>query len=362
MSGACDAADMHARFAIALFAAVGLVTGATRTARNHQELESANPLRPLPTSPLGIDGLDELSDPPSPERVRLGRWLFYDARLSADGTVSCATCHVPERAFSNGTPVARGVGGLAGVRKTPSFINAAHAFVRNRFGWDGRAASLEEQSLLPVANPAEMGSTVPRLVRTISRIPGYAIYFERAFGDPAITPRRVASALADYQRTRTSGNSAWDRWQRGDARALSPSARRGWDLFTGNARCSRCHFGPNLTDSAFHNLGLGWDAAAGRYADAGRGAITGRSGDQGAFKTPTLRDVARHPPYMHDGSLASLRDVIRLYERGGVRNPHLDTQLRPLTLSSGDIDALVDFLGALNGEGFMDRAPTAFPQ
>ena len=353
---------MYARFAIALFAAAGLVTGTTRTARNHGNLEAANPVRQLPTPPLGIDGLDGLAEPPVPERVRLGRWLFFDARLSADGTVSCATCHVPERAFSNGTPTARGVAGLAGVRKTPSFINAAHAFVPNRFGWDGRAASLEEQSLLPVANPAEMGSTLSRLVSTISGIPGYATYFQRAFGDGVITSWRVASALADYQRTRMSGNSAWDRWQRGDARALSPSARRGWDLFSGDAQCSRCHFGPNFTDSAFHNLGLGWDAASEHFTDQGRGAITGRSGDQGAFKTPTLRDVARHPPYMHDGSLATLRDVILFYERGGVRNPHLDTQIRPLDLSSSDIDALVDFLGALNGEAFMDSAPTAFPR
>jgi cytochrome c peroxidase len=155
-----------------------------------------------------------------------------------------------------------------------------------------------------------------------------------------------------------SGNSAWDRWQR-DARALSPSARRGWDLFTGDAQCSRCHFGPSFTDGAFHNLGIGWDAMSERYTDEGRGAITGRPGDRGAFKTPTLRDAARHPPYMHDGSLPTLRDVILFYARGGVRNPHLDTQLRPLHLSRHDIVDLVDFLEALNGEGFFDRAPAA---
>jgi cytochrome c peroxidase len=362
MSGACNRADMHARFAIALFAALGLGSGVARTARNYRDLEAVNPIRPLPTPPLGVDGLDDLPSRPAPERVRLGRWLFYDTRLSADGTVSCATCHVPARAFSNETRVATGAGGHTGVRKTPSFINAAQAFVPNRFGWDGRAASLEEQSLRPVANPAEMGSTTSRMVGTLSRIAGYAPYFQQAFGDRAITRWRVASALADYQRTRMSGNSAWDRWQRGDARALSPSARRGWDLFTGDAHCSRCHFGPNFTDSAFHNLGLGWDAASERYKDEGRGAVTGRAGDRGAFKTPTLRDVDRHAPYMHDGSLPTLRDVILFYERGGVRNPHLDTQIRPLSLSPGDIDALVDFLGALSGEGFMDRAPTAFPK
>jgi len=353
---------MRGRFAIALLAALGLVDVNALTARRDSDLEAANPVRPLPTPPLGVDGLDDLPTPPSPERVRLGRWLFYDTRLSADGTVSCATCHEPERAFSNGTRFALGTRGHAGVRKTPSFINTAHRFVPNRFGWDGRATSLEEQSLLPVANPAEMGSNASRMVQALGRIAGYVPYFEQAFGDGAITSERVASALADYQRTRMSGNSAWDRFQAGDARALSASARRGWDLFTGNAECSRCHYGPDFTDSAFHNLGVGWVAASARYADEGRAMITGRPGDRGAFKTPTLRDVARHPPYMHDGSLATLQDVIHFYERGGVRNPHLDTQIRPLQISRDDVDALVAFLGALNGEGFMDCAPATFPK
>ena len=355
-------ADMHARLAIVLLAALGLVDISALTDRKDPNLEAANPLRPLPTPPLGIDPFDDLPSRPAPERVRLGRWLFYDARLSADGTVSCATCHEPERAFSNGTRFALGWAGHAGVRKTPSFINTAHAFVSNRFGWDGRAESLEEQSLLPVSNPAEMGSTTARMVGTLRSIAGYAPYFQRAFGDRVVTSERVASALADYQRTRMSGNSAWDRWERGDARALSPSARRGLDLFTGDAQCSRCHYGPNFTDSAFHNLGVGWNGVSQRFADEGRATITHRPGDRGAFKTPTLRDIARHPPYMHDGSLATLRDVILFYERGGVRNPNLDTEVRPLDMSRDDVDALVDFLGALNGEGFMDGAPAVFPK
>jgi cytochrome c peroxidase len=353
---------MHARLAFAVLTAVSLGAGDTLGVRSDPVLEAANPLRPLPKSPAGVSALDELPNPPAPERVRLGRWLFYDARLSSDGTVSCATCHLPERAFSNGTRFALGTGGHTGVRKTPTVINAAHGLMPSRFGWDGRAGSLEEQSLLPVANPVEMGSTASRMVRTLSRIPGYAPYFQQAFGDRAITAGRVASALADYQRTRISGNSAWDRWQEGDANALSPSARRGWDLFTGDAKCSRCHYGPNLTDGAFHNLGLGWDAVSKRYADEGRAAITGRPGDRGAFKTPTLRDVARHPPYMHDGSLPTLRDVVLFYDRGGVRSPHFDTQIRPLEMPPGSVDALVDFLAALNGEGFMDRPPPMFPK
>lgn len=352
---------MHAWLAIALLAALGLVGSSAPAARHDHDLEAANPLTPLPRSPLGVNALDALPSPPAPERVRLGRWLFYDTRLSVNGTVSCATCHVPERAFSNDTRVATGANGHAGVRKTPSFVNVAHAFVQNRFGWDGRGGSLEEQSVRPVANPIEMGSTAPHMVGTLSRIPGYAPFFQRAFGDPSITLARVASALADYQRTRMSGNSAWDRWEGGDARALSASARRGWELFNGDAKCSRCHFGPNLTDGAFHTLGVGWDAASARYTDEGRGAITGVTGDRGAFKTPTLRDVARHPPYMHDGSLPTLRDVVLFYDRGA-QAPHVDPQIRRLDLSPADVDALVDFLEALNGEGFMDRSPTAFPR
>src|SRR3954468_16922940 len=203
-----SAAGMHARLAIALLAALVLVSANARTAPNDGNLEADNPVLPLPAPPLGIDSLDDLPSPPAPERVRLGRWLFYDTRLSADGTVSCATCHVPEWAFSNRTRFAIGVGGHAGVRKTPSFVNTAHAFVRTRFGWDGHATSLEEQSLLPVANPIEMGSTPSRMVGTLSRISGYAPYFEQGFGDRAITPERVASALANYERTRMSGNSA----------------------------------------------------------------------------------------------------------------------------------------------------------
>src|SRR3954451_11610790 len=198
---------MHARLAIALLAALGLVNANALTGPNSGKLEADNPLRALSPPPLGIDRLEALPSPPAPARVRLGRWLFYDTRLSADGTVSCATCHVPERAFSNGTRFAKGVRGHAGIRKTPSFINVALAFGPNRFGWDGHATSLEEQSLRPVANPAEMGSTASRMVSTLSRISGYVPYFEQGFGDPTITPQRVASALADYERTRMSGNS-----------------------------------------------------------------------------------------------------------------------------------------------------------
>ena len=200
---------MRGRLAITLLAALGLVSGVALATHDERNLNTANPVRALPRPPLGVNDLDELASPPVPERVRLGRWLFFDTRLSADGRVSCATCHVPERAFSNDTRVARGAGRRAGVRKTPSFVNVAHTFVPNRFGWDGRAGSLEEQSLFPVANPVEMASTPSRMVRTLTRIAGYAEYFQRAFGDPAITPGRVASALADYQRTRMSGNSAW---------------------------------------------------------------------------------------------------------------------------------------------------------
>lgn len=324
--------------------------------------ERTNPMNPIPQPPLGIDGrLTNLPDPPTPARVRLGRWLFYDKRLSADGTIACATCHVPEHAFSEPTPVSTGIGGQRGTRKAPSFVNEAWTLYPNFF-WDGRAASLEEQALGPVANPIEMGNTHEAMVTTLRRVSAYAPYFREAFGTPEITKDRVAKAIADYERTRMSGNSPWDRWRsRRDDGAVSAEVKRGHELFFGKAGCNQCHLGQNFTDSLFHNLGVGWKPNARRFADDGRYGVTKKDGDRGAFKTPTLRDVPLHPPFMHDGSVKTLREVVELYNRGGLRNPHLDPKLRPLNLIGAEIDALVKFLEALTGEGPKETAPAAFP-
>jgi cytochrome c peroxidase len=330
--------------------------------------EAANPLQPIPATPLGSDvDLAALPTPPTPERVRLGRWLFYDTRLSADGTVSCATCHKPEHAFSEPTPVSTGIGGQKGRRKAPALINRAVSLYPYYF-WDGRAASLEEQMLGPLENPIEMGNTHDAMVRTLSAVPGYQPYFAEAFGAGEITKERVAQAIADYERTRVSGNSAYDRWRRArDQRAASEAVKQGHELFFGKAGCSQCHVGSRFTDTTFHNVGIGWNAATKTFTDDGRYEVTqgkGEAGeaDRGAFKTPTLRDVSRHAPYMHDGSVPTLRAVVEYYNRGANRNPFLDPKIEPLGLTPPEIDALVAMLEALAGEGYADIAPTSFPR
>lgn len=328
-----------------------------------EELDAANPVRPLPDKLLGHDfALAELPHAPDPEKARLGRWLYFDPRLSADGTISCATCHVPEHGFSEPRAVSTGIGGQPGTRKAPSFLNAAFAFYPETF-WDGRAASLEEQAVGPMANPIEMGSSHEVVEATVASIPGYAPFFERAFGDPAVTLDRIAQAIADYERTRISGNSAWDRWRDDEeTHGVDPAVALGDELFFGRALCATCHVGAHFTDSKFHNLGIGWDETSGTFADEGRFVVTGKDEDRGAFKTPGLRDVALRAPYMHDGSLASLRDVVQHYVKGGTPNPYLSPKMKPVELSEKEIDALVAFMEALTGEGYLDTPPAILPQ
>jgi cytochrome c peroxidase len=325
--------------------------------------EAANPIRPLPAPPLGIDTtFADLETPPTPERVRLGRWLFYDPRLSRDGTVSCATCHRPEHAFSEPTAVSTGIEGQKGTRKSPSFANLAWTLYPHFF-WDGRASSLEAQALGPIENPVEMGNSHQAMVATLEGIRGYRPYFAEAFGTPEISKERVAQALADYERTRMSGNSPWDRWKvGGELDAVSDQVKLGEGLFFGKAECNQCHLGQNLTDNQFHNLGVGWNPDTQELADVGRYAVSHQPEDRGAFKTPGLREVTRRAPYMHDGSMATLREVVDHYVKGGFPNPHLSPKIRPLDLKEAEIEALVAFLEALEGEGYQDEAPDAFPE
>jgi cytochrome c peroxidase len=354
--------------AVVMLAAIGMLTGC---APGGEELaarsvsipvwETDNPILPVPVSPLGIDfKLTDLPEPPTPERVCLGRWLFYDKRLSADGTIACASCHRPEHAFSEPTPVSTGILGQKGGRKAPSFVNQAWTIYPNFF-WDGRAKSLEEQALGPMANPIEMGHTHEAILTGL-RANGYAPYFKQAFGTKEITAARMAKAIADYERTGLSGNSPWDRWRSGgDESAVDAEVKRGDALFFSKAGCNQCHFGQNFTDSAFHNLGVGWDSRTGRFRDEGRFAVTKTDNDRGAFKTPTLRDVSLHGPYMHDGSVSTLRAVVEIYNRGGIPSQHLDPKIKPLGLTGSEIDALVKFIEALTGEGYLDKPPKSSP-
>jgi cytochrome c peroxidase len=329
--------------------------------------EAANPLRPLPAPPLGSGADFSLVPWVTPEKVRLGRWLFHDARLSADGTISCGTCHQAELAFSEDEPVSTGVRGQKGTRKAPPILNAAFPLQPGWF-WDGRAGSLAEQARGPMESPVEMGNTHAGVVAAVGRLEGYRPYFREAFGDARIDIDRISEAIAAYEATRLSGNSAYDRYQAGDDRALSEEALEGRDLFFGRARCSACHLGPTLADGKFHNVGIGWKAPApgqpaeAGFADLGRRAVTRDPADTGAFKTPTLRDLTRRAPYMHDGSEPTLRGVVRYYMNGGNENPWLDPAMAEVEVRPCEISALVAFLESLDGEGWADRAPPSFPQ
>lgn len=341
---------------------------------DHATWEEANPILPIPDPPLGIGTdttqpakLTDFEDPPTPERVRLGRWLFFDKRLSADNTIACATCHRPENAFSEPTPVSTGIDGQKGGRKAPTFTNMAWTALPHFF-WDGRAKSLEDQAGGPMINPIEMGNQDhAAVIKKLSGIKGYAEYFKEAFGSEEVTLERVTKAIADYERTRMSGNSPWDRWRAGDRDAVSDAVKKGHRLFHGNAFCNNCHKGPNFTDSDFHNLGVGWDEKTQMFADEGRYAVTKEEKDKGAFKTPSIRDVTKRAPYMHDGSIKTLREVVKLYSKGGIPNPHLDRKIdrrfaEQLDLTEEQVDQLVAFMEALDGEGYQDTAPTSFPQ
>jgi len=361
-------------FTLALFAvAMCASLVACQVSVTSAQLDNDNPIRPIAPPPYGMEEFfKEAPQQPVPSRARLGRWLFYDKRLSSEGTVSCATCHQPAHAFSEPTAVSTGIGGRRGSRKAPSIINLAARTILpdtpdndrgQKFFWDGRATSLESQVLVPIADPKEMGLEHQAMIERLSAIPGYGPYFREAFGSETLTRDHVAAALADYVRTRVSGNAPFDRWYYGrDPRAVSEEAARGSEIFFFNGRCAMCHAGFNFSDGRFHNLGVGWNPTSQTFADEGRAVVTHAARDRGAFKTPGLRDVSKHAPYMHDGSLATLRDVVEFYNRGGVPNPMQSGRIRPLRLTARDVDALVAFLHTLDGEGYADRPPRYFPR
>ena len=292
--------------------------------------------------PFGLD-LYLPAPPDNPittRKLALGRRLFVEARLSADGRMSCASCHQPERAFTDGRRVARGVFGRSGRRNVPSILNRGYG---TAFSWDGRGVTLEDQVRRAISSSVDLGLSPAVAAERLSHDSTYAAAFDTAFAAP-ISADLLVQAIATFVRGARSGNSPFDRFFAGDSAALSPEARRGYQLFTGQARCSRCHAGPLFTDEDLHNTGVGW----GR--DAGRFDVTGLPQDRGRFKTPGLRNVGLTAPYMHDGSLETLEAVVEFYNRGGRRNPNLDPAIRPLRLKSDQRSDLVAFLRALQGE------------
>ena len=274
------------------------------------------------------------ASPAKAAQIALGKKLFFDTRMSVDGTVSCASCHSPEHAFADVRIRSAGVFERHGTRHAPSLIGRASSTLQF---WDGRSASLEEQVIEPIKNPAEMDTTVQAAVARLRRDPVYA----------GLTVESLPQALATYVRTIRSEDSRFDRFLTGAPGGLSDLEREGLRLFRDSARCYICHAGNSLTDEMFHNTGIAWRES--RFQDEGRAGVTGKASHQGAFKTPTLREIAKTAPYMHDGSIATLEEVIEFYDRGGNPNRNLDENMVPLHLSKADKEALLAFLRALSG-------------
>jgi cytochrome c peroxidase len=241
-------------------------------------------------------------------------------------------------------------------RRAPTLVNRAYG--RSEF-YDGRAASLEDQVHFPVSNADEMGSATQAAAAAISRIAGYAPLFAQAFGDPQVTFDRIAKAIASFERTLLSGNSPYDRFLNGDPDALTPAAQRGLAIFNGAGKCNQCHRGFNLTDERFAGLGIGPDRPP---FDLGLAAITKKKRDTGRFKVPTLREVARTAPYMHDGRFRTLDDVLEFYRKGCLPGPDLDPRVAPFALDAPAKADLLAFLFALNGEGWQQiNRPVRLP-
>lgn len=345
---------------------------------NHRELRPELPLG-MDAGSADIKGLEE--NPLTRAKIELGRQLFFDPRLSRDGTVSCASCHDPQHGYAMPTRYAVGVDGQEGNRNSPT---AANRILSGAQFWDGRAASLEEQAAGPMANPVEMGSTHEAVVDALRKVPGYVAQFEKVFealpsGERGVTIENAGRAIAAFERAVVSGPCAWDLHDRietlraagveddpeleaelaelekkAETRPLSESAQRGAKLFfSARTGCTQCHAGANFTDERYHNLGVGMESLADGDAsdtDWGRYAVTGDDADRGAFKTPSLRNVADTAPYLHDGSADTLEEVVALYVEGGVDNPRLSPLAAPLDLSAEEQADLVAFLTALGGD------------
>ncbi len=311
-----------------------LLVSAPASGQDSEELPAF--LGPLPKP------VEPKDNPSTPAKVSLGRMLFHEERLSGDGSQSCAGCHKPGRGFADGLPRARGFGGAILGRGSPSLLNAAYY---DTFFWDGRSPSLEEQAKGPILAAKEMNATPEKVVAALKAVPEYVARFREAFGGEP-TFDRVAQAIAAFERTLVDLDSPFDRWARGDKKAMSESQIRGFGIFAGKAGCAICHSGPNFADKRFHNVGV-------QSGDPGRASVTKDKADQGAFKTPTVRNAALTGPYMHDGSLRTLRSLVDHYEKVSnerENNPNLSILLRPFRLTDAEKDDLEAFLRALTGD------------
>jgi len=301
---------------------------------------------PLPPVPHPAD------NPVTKEKAELGKMLYFDPRLSGSNWISCATCHNPGLGFGDGLPRALGHGQKELGRHSPTVINSGYFAAQF---WDGRAKTLEEQALGPIQAPGEMNQNMDALLKELGAIPGYVSRFKQVFGASGITPENIARAIATFERTVVSNNAPYDRYWKGDKTAMSASAVSGMELFFGKAKCAICHNGPAFTDSGFHNIGVRNHGPL--KEDAGRFNVSKEAGDKGAFKTPGLRHIARSAPYMHDGSEATLEEVIEFYDRGGDVKDNLSPFITPLGLSGQEKKDLVEFMHALTGEPILITLP-----
>jgi len=280
----------------------------------------------------------------TPDRVQLGRALFFDPRLSGSNWISCATCHNPGLGWSDGLPTGWGHGMKKLGRATPTILNTAFNPIQM---WDGRKSTLEDQALGPIGADAEMNQPLPELVAKLSKIDGYRSMFKKAYPSEGISEVTIAKAIASFERTVISTESPFDRWRMGDAQAISESAKRGFETFTGKANCQACHSGFNFTDNGFHNIGI--KTPEGHAYDVGRYAQKPLKSMRGAFKTPTLRDIGLTGPYMRNGCYTTLMEVVEHYDRGGDDKDNLDLNIVPLGLTAQEKHELVAFLQALDG-------------
>lgn len=301
---------------------------------------------PLPTSiPIPSTNLNYKA------KVELGKQLYFDGRLSKSGAISCAFCHNPGTGFADPRQTSIGIDGGVGGRQSPSVYNTVFNHVQF---WDGRARSLEEQAIGPIQNPIEMGETHENVVRKLGKIKGYQQQFRAVFG-AEVNLQGIAEAIAAYERTIISTNSAFDKYVAGDARAMDEGSVRGMALFKGKARCILCHNGPNFTDNQFHNLGA--PQVGPLKEDLGRYYVTRAEKDRAAFKTPTLRSISETAPYMHDGAFKNLEEVVDFLNAGGGANQNLSTLVKPLNLTPEERADLVAFLKSLTGEPIPFQLP-----
>lgn len=281
------------------------------------------------------------SNPLTEDKANLGKTLFFDARLSRDNNMSCATCHAPDKRWSDGRLRPLGSEHVTNARRTPTVLNSAWL---SALMWDGRASSLEAQAVLPITTPHEMNFDIPSVIARLESIQGYRPLFTKAFGDAAVNKKRITEALASFERTLVSNTSPFDRWVAGDENAISERSKHGFKLFTGKAQCVSCHKSWRFTDDSFHDIGL-------RTDDLGRGAKVPPQVTlmQYAFKTPSLRDLPINGPYMHDGAMGGLNEVIKHYEKGGIERKSRSLEMKPFELTEAERLSLIEFVQTLDG-------------